>query len=226
MKYIVIGLGFLGSFLATKLTSLGHDVIGIDKRPEHVDELKERITRVMIMDCTKHNALKSLPLTDVDAVIVAIGEDVGASVLILSMLRKMKVKRIIGRAINPMHQSILSELGIEEITHPEEDIANELSAMLMLKDTVNTMIINDQYIIAEIKIPAAYVGHSLAAVDLHTRFNINTVAVKSAPAKKGPGALFSRDYQVDLSCDPNRLLGEKDRLVVIGAVVDIRRFLD
>jgi trk system potassium uptake protein TrkA len=141
------------------------------------------------------------------------------------MLRKMKVKRIIGRVINPIHQSILNELGIEEVIHPEEEIATELSAMLMLKDAVKTMFVNDKVIIAELKIPSAYVGHSLEAVNLKARFNIDVVAVKIAPPEKAVAALFRRDYQVDTSYDPGRLLGEKDRLIVIGTLEAIRRFV-
>ncbi len=60
MRYIVIGLGFFGSYLATKLTSLGHEVIGIDRHVERAEELKDSITKVMIMDCTKYEALQSL----------------------------------------------------------------------------------------------------------------------------------------------------------------------
>ena len=225
MKYIVIGLGFFGSYLATKLTSLGHEVIGIDRHIERAEELKDSVTKVMIMDCTRYEALQSLPLADVDAVIVAIGEDIGSSILILSMLRKMKVKRIIGRVINPIHQSILNELGIEEVIHPEEEIATELSAMLMLKDAVKIMFVNDKVIIAELKIPPVYVGHSLEAVNLKARFNIDVVAVKIAPTEKAVAALFRRDYQVDTLCDPGRLLGEKDRLIVIGTLEAIRRLV-
>lgn len=226
MRYIVIGLGFFGSSLATKLTSLGHEVIGIDRREERADELKDKITNVLIMDCTKQNTLQSLPLSDVDAVIVAIGEDIGSSILIISMLKRLNVKRIIGRAINPMHQHILSELGIEEITHPEEDTASELSTVLMLKNTVNTMILNDRIIVAELKLPEIYIGHTLEAINLENRFGIRPVAVKIAPADKGLPALFHRDFQVDLSCDPHRPLEEKDRLVVIGRLDDIKRFVE
>ncbi len=226
MKYIVIGLGFFGSSLAAKLTSLGHEVIGIDRRVERADELKDKITNVMIMDCTKPNALMALPLSDVDAVIVAVGEDIGSSVLILSMLKKQKVKRIIGRAINPLHQNILGELGIEEIVHPEEDTATELSAMLMVKNAVNTMIVNDKIIIAELKVPDTYVGHTLEAVNLENRFGIRPVAVKIAPEEKGLPALLGKAYDVDLSCDPHRLLGAKDRLIVIGRLDKIKRFVD
>jgi trk system potassium uptake protein TrkA len=117
MKYIVIGLGYFGSSLATRLTSLGHEVIGVDKRESRAQELKDHITRVMIMDSSKPNSLESLPVADVDAVIVAIGEVVGSSILTLSLLKKMAVKRLIGRAINPIHQTILQELGIEETVH-------------------------------------------------------------------------------------------------------------
>lgn len=226
MKYIVIGLGFFGSSLATKLTSLGHEVIGIDRRQERADELKDRVTRVMIMDCTKPNALMALPLSDADAVIVAVGEDIGSSVLILSLLKKQKVKRIIGRAINPLHQNILGELGIEEIVHPEEDTATELAAILLVQNAVNTMIVNDKIIIAEVKVPDAYVGHTLEAVNLEDRFGIRPVAVKIAPAEKSLSTLLGKEYEVDLSCDPHRPLAAKDRLIVIGRLDSIKRFMD
>ena len=226
MKYIIIGLGFFGSTLASKLTSMGHEVIGIDKHPESADELKDRITRVMIMDSSKPAALQSLPLADVDAVIVAIGNDVGASVLTLSILKKLNIKRLIGRAINPMHQDILGELGIEEIIHPEQDTAIEVATMLMLKDTVNAMIVNDQYIIAEVKIPQRYIGHTLETVNLETRFDLKLIAVKTAPPDKGLASFLKNDFQVDMSCDSQRPLQEKDRIVLIGDIENMKRFLD
>ena len=73
MKFIVIGLGYFGATLATRLTEQGHEVIGIDNRYERIDELKNQITSVMEMEATNENALKTLPLNDTDAVIVAIG---------------------------------------------------------------------------------------------------------------------------------------------------------
>ena len=115
MKYIVIGLGYFGSKLASNLTNMGHEVIGIDNHSERLDELKDSITTVMKMDSTNINAIKSLPLNDTDAVIVAIGEDVGASILTLSILKNLKVKRIIGRAINQIHQNILTRLALRRL---------------------------------------------------------------------------------------------------------------
>src|SRR4030042_595510 len=172
MKYIVIGLGYFGSKLASNLTNMGHEVIGIDNDSERLDELKDSITTVMKMDTTNLNAVKSLPLHDTDAVIVAIGEDVGASILTLSILKNLKVKRIIGRAINQLHQNILNQIGIEEVVLPLEESAKHVSSMLQLKNTLRLTEINDDYAIVEILVPTKYIGHSIEAVNVRDRFDL------------------------------------------------------
>jgi Trk K+ transport system NAD-binding subunit len=88
------------------------------------------------------------------------------------------------------------------------------------------MILNDRIIVAELKTAEIYIGHTLEAINPENRFGIRPVAVKIAPAEKGLTALFNRDFQVDLSCDPHRPLEEKDRLVVIGRLDDIKRFVE
>ncbi len=226
MKYIVIGLGYFGTSLATKLTSLGNEVIGVDNRNDRAEELKDRITKVVIMDSTKTNALQSLPVSDVDAVIVAIGEDIGSSILTLSLLKKMDVKRLIGRAINPMHQTILGELGIAEIIHPEEDTASEVSSMLMLRNAKSIMMVNDSFAIVEISLPAKYIGHTLDTINMEERFGIKPVAVKIAPKDKGLLKLMNLDYQIDKECDRQRPLREKDMLLLLGEIEKIKRFID
>jgi trk system potassium uptake protein len=226
MKYIVIGLGYFGTSLATKLTSMGHEVIGVEYLSERADEVKDRITKVLIMDSTKPGSLESLPLTDVDAVLVTIGEDIGSSILTLSMLKKMNIKRLIGRAINPVHHNILKEIGIEEVVHPEEDTADLVTALLMIREAVNILPVNDEIIVVEMMVPKRYIGHSLEAVNLETRFGIKPVAVKMAPKEKGIGKLLKKDFQVDMSCDRLRPLRENDRLLLIGKTESIKHFID
>jgi len=226
MKYIVIGLGYFGSKVASNLTEMGHEVIGIDNHSERLDELKDSITSVMRMDSTNINAIKSLPLNDTDAVIVAIGEDVGASILTLSILKNLKVKRIIGRAINQLHHNILNQIGIEEIVLPLEEAASHVSSMLQLNNTVRLIEIGDEIAIVEIFIPEKYVGHSLETINIEQRFNIKIIAVKIPPAEGLLTSIFRRDYKVDLSYNVTFLLREKDILVLAGKIVDVKRFLE
>lgn len=226
MKYIIIGLGYFGSKLASNLTNMGHEVIGIDVRSARLDELKDSITTVLTMDSTNINAIKSLPLNDTDAVIVTIGEDVGASILTLSILKNLKVKRIIGRAINELHQTILNQIGIEEIVLPLEEAANHITAMLQLKNTLKLIELSDDHAIAEILVPEKYVGHSLEAVNIEKRFEIKLIGVKTPPDAGVLTTIFKREYKVDLSYNVTFLLRENDILILAGKIVDIKKFIE
>jgi len=226
MKYIVIGLGYFGSTLASNLTSQGHEVIGVDNHYEKIEEYKDIISVVMEMDATNPHALKSLPLNDVDAVIVAIGEDIGSSVLILSLLQNSKVKRIIGRAITPIHRNILSQLGIKEIIQPEEETALMVSSILQIKYAQKVLELNNENAVAELLVPEKYVGHSADSVNIFTRFKLKLITVKIPTGKNGIFSQHDENYSIEYNIDLERLLNENDILVVAGKIHDIKRFTE
>src|SRR5690606_40633871 len=113
MKYIIIGLGNFGSTLGMQLTAMGHDVIGVDSSMEKVDAFKYDITHTICLDSTDQQALSTLPLKDTDVVVIGIGEDFGASVMATALFKQMNVKRIIGRAMSPLHQKVLEAIGVD-----------------------------------------------------------------------------------------------------------------
>ncbi len=226
MRYIVIGLGRFGSKLASNLTDMGHEVIGIDHHDERLDELKDSVTTVMKMDSTNINAIKSLPLNDIDAVIVGIGEDIGASILTLAILKTLNVKRIIGRAINQIHHDILKQIGIDEIVLPLEEAARHVSSMLQLKNTLKLTEINNDYSIAEVNIPTKYIGHCLDAINILGRFDLRVIAVKIPPENHMLTSIFRRNYKVLMDFDINQLLNENDILLLAGKINDIKRFIE
>ena len=114
MKYIIIGLGNYGGVLAEELSVLGHEVIGVDTNEHRVDVLKDKIATSFIIDATDEQSLSVLPLKDVDVVIVAIGENFGASVRVVALLKKKGVKHIYARAVD------LSLIHISEPTRQAE----------------------------------------------------------------------------------------------------------
>ena len=224
MKFIVIGLGYFGGKLAVLLTEQGHEVIGIDNRDERIEELKDSISIVMNMDTTSENAVKSLPLDDTDAVVVAIGEDFGSSIMTLAILKNLNVKRIIGRAISPLHQNILSQIGIREIVHPEEEIAFSVSSVLQLKTALKITELDSENVIAEIYVPQKYRGHTIGSIGLRERFDLKFVAVKSLSRHQKVVFLQPQSYQTRFDFDEQSVLNENDILVLAGKPGNIRRF--
>jgi len=225
MKFIVIGLGYFGSRLAIELTRLGHEVIGIDNREDRIDELKDSVSVVMEMDTTNERAVKSLPLNDTDAVIVGIGEDVASSILTLAVLKGLNIPRIIGRAISPVHQSILTHIGIKEIVHPEEETAFSVSSMLQLKNALKVTQLDEENVIAELYVPKKYIGHNLESLNMQKRFNLKLVAVKTSFPDEEKTAAQDRKYTADFNYDPLAVLTERDILVIAGKLNEIKKLI-
>lgn len=223
MKFIVIGLGYFGSTLAVNLTKQGHEVIGIDNRWEKIEEFKDSITYTMSMDTTNERAVKTLPLDDTDAVIVAIGEDVSSSILTLAILKNLNVKRIIGRIISPIHKTIINQIGINEVIHPEEEAAYSIISQLNLDMALKVYEFDEYNALAEIYVPKKFIGHSLDSINAEERFGIKIVAVKVAPKKTGILNFSSNDYIVDYMFDRMTPLKEKDIIIVAGTLPNLRK---
>ena len=119
MKCLIIGLGNFGRTLAVELSDNGHDVIGIDKSEHCVDMVKDRISVSYIMDATEGLSLKSLPLNEIDCVIVAIGQSMDSSLRTVAALKELSVKNIYARALDDTHMSILKAMDIKKIYIPE-----------------------------------------------------------------------------------------------------------
>lgn len=130
MKYLIIGLGNFGKTLAEELTDKGHEVIGVDADEHRVDEVKDRISVAYIMNATEPLVLKTLPLDEMDGVIVAVGRDMEHSLRVVAALKELKIPRIYARAIDSVHLSILRAMNIQKIFMPECYAARMFAGML------------------------------------------------------------------------------------------------
>lgn len=224
MKYIVLGLGHFGRSLATHLTELGHEVIAADKSIIIVEQLKDKITHTVCLDTTDREAVSSLPLKESDAVIVAIGEDEGASLLTTALIKQLGVKRVIGRVVSDLQKTVLEAMNIDEYIMPEEEAAERLAMRLDNIDIVDSFKISDKYSIIETKVPPKYVGMTLKEADLTNKFKVIVLTTvhfldtnekgKSVPIKEASGIAKS-----------DTLLNENDLLVLFGEFSDIKRLI-
>jgi len=129
-QFGVIGLGRFGARTSLELLDLGHEVIGVDSDEKSVDALAEYLTHAAIADVTDEKALKELSLEECDVVLVAIGEDLQASLLCVLHLKSIGVKEIWAKATSKEHHQILSKLGVKRIIHPEEEMGIRVAQAL------------------------------------------------------------------------------------------------
>jgi trk system potassium uptake protein len=225
MKYIIVGLGNFGASLAEKLTQNGNEVIGIDTSMSKVEALKEKISHAICMDATDMYTVSGLPLKETDIVIVAIGEDQGANIVVTALFKNLQVKRLISRAINPLHENILQALGVDEIVHPEEETAERWAKKLCLCGLVDSFAVSEEYSIVEANLPNQYEGKTVKEINFREKYNLLILTtIKNTEVKSivGRNKMISKVQGV---ASPDLMLELNDILVLYGSNKDIQKFL-
>jgi trk system potassium uptake protein TrkA len=225
-KYIVIGLGNFGESLSKRLTESGHEVIGVDNSHSRVEKHKDEITSTIQLDACDVNALKMLPLNDADAVIVAIGEDFGASVMATALLKQLKVRNLISRAINPLHYAVIDAIGVHQILRPEKDSAERFANNLEFKGAISSFRVDDEHIILEMPVAPIYFGHNLKEANLKDRFDLQLIAVKRRVKAVPVFGKQSDEYEVLEDVHFDLVLTENDVFVLYGRLSSFKKMCE
>ncbi len=222
MRYLIIGLGIYGANLARDLVAQGHEVIGADSSRTTIDAIKDYITTAYVLDTTEESALGVLPLRNVDVVIVAIGENFGASVKTVALLKKSGVKTIFARAIDPLHESILQSFNVARILLPEQRAAADLTHEMALGSEVETLAVNEDNYILKFRAPRFFTGLYYSDLGLERNYGLKLVAV-TRPAPKTN--VLGIQHLVPAAIDPDQpkqTVTEDDVLVVFGPLKGFR----
>lgn len=165
-------------------------------------------------------------MKDVDVVVIAIGEDVGASIMTTAIFKQMNVKRIIGRAINSVQETVIRAIGVDEIIHPEEETAQRLAKRLELKGVLDSLEISDDYNIVEVKLPTRYIGLKVEEANIRNEFGLNILSTIQMIEKSNLLGIKAIKKQVSGVIKPDYVFEEEDILLLFGRVKDIHKFLN
>ena len=226
MKVIIIGLGNFGSSLGEKLTNKGNEVIGIDNSMNKVELFKEKISHTICMDSTDEVAVTGLPLKETDMVIVAIGEDQGSNVMTTALFKNLKVKRLISRAINPLHEKVLQAIGVDEIVHPEEETAERWAKKLCIKNVIDSFELDDDHSIIEVKTPEKYIGKTVREIDLKRKHNILILTTIKKTESKSLLGNSKVENIVQGVASADTVIAQDDVLVLYSSNKDLESFLE
>lgn len=202
-QYAVIGLGRFGLSIANKLYQSGQEVLGIDVNEERVEGAQSFITHAVIADSTDNDALKSVGIRNFDTVIVAIGNDIQASILSVLILKELGVKKVIAKATNKLHGQVLKKVGADWVVYPERDMGIRVAHQLLSPNVLNFIELSKDYSVEEVLIPISMTEKSLKELDLRARFNLSVIAIR-------------HKNEISISPSPDKIIEEGDVLIVIG----------
>ena len=202
-NYIVIGLGLFGSEVAIQLCQQGCEVLAMDIRSDLVQQVAENVTHAVVGDGQDKEVLKALGAGNFDCAIIAIGDDLAASVLTIMNLKELKVPYIVCKAHDETHRRVLEKLGADRVVIPECEFAGRLARSLSSHNVLDYIELSPDYGILEVPAPKSWIGKSLKDLNVRAKLGVNIIAVESG-----------EDTNVSPSADYVVLAG--DIMVVLG----------
>lgn len=204
-SYVVIGLGRFGSETARQLYRCGCEVLAIDLKSELVQQISSDVTHAAVGDSTDKEVLKLLGVGDFDCAIIAIGDDLAASVLTTVNVKELGVPYLVCKAHDEVYCRVLEKLGADRIVIPEQENAARLAKSLSSPNLLDYIELSEEYSIVELPAPKSWEGKNLKELNIRAKLGVNILAVR-------------RNGRMDVSPAANFGFQSGDVIVVLGDV--------
>ena len=202
-SYVVVGLGRFGSGVARELCRLGCEVLAMDVSDDLVSQLANDVTHAVVGDGQDKEVLRALGAGEFDCAIVAIGDDLAASVLATMNLKELGVPKIICKAHDETHRRVLEKLGADQVLIPEQEQAYRLARSLSSPNVLDYIELSDEYGIIEVPAPVLWSGKTLRELNVRAKLGVSILAIR-------------RNDSFTVSPDADFAIAHGDVMVVLG----------
>ena len=186
-SFAVIGLGQFGRSVVKELADNGMDVIAIDNNEDVAKEVAAELPTTFIADSTDEKALKELGIGEVDAAIVAFGDNQEASVLTTVILRELGVKNIIVRVDDDYYVPIMKKLGATEVITPQKAAGSALANRIGNEDFQEYYKLDNRYSVVSIIINPGFFPQTLKEMNPKNVYGVNIVLIRRGNKSFVPG---------------------------------------
>ena len=152
-SYAVIGLGQFGMTVALTLAEANCDVLAIDDKDDNVQDIAEKVSYAVKADVRDPGILESLGVQNVDVAVIAVAENMEASITATMQVKELGVPFVMAKAMNSLHGRILEKIGADKVIYPEHSMGIRVARNLLSSGFVDMFELSSDFSMAEFKIP-------------------------------------------------------------------------
>lgn len=201
-QFAVLGLGRFGSSAAITLEEMGCEVLGVDKDEAVIEQLAEKLSRVVSFDLRDSRAFEKIGIENFDVVIIS-SKNLESSLMATMICEEKNIPEIIVKAIDERHAEMAKKLGATKIIFSERDMARRLAMNLISDNTVDYVEIAADMKILSVDMPKKIVGKNLITSNLRKYFNVSVIAL-------------IKNSETIVNPDPTHIFEEDEKLFVMG----------
>ncbi|MBE6968464.1 MAG: TrkA family potassium uptake protein [Ruminococcaceae bacterium] len=201
--YAIFGLGRYGIAVARELVNNGMEVIAVDADEKIVNAAANELPICKCADITDPDVIRQLGISNADVVIIAMANNLEASVMAVTLCKELGIKTIIAKSANEMHQKILTRVGADKVVFPENESGIRLAKNLLSSGLVDMVSLAKNVSMIELDVKPEWLGKNLIELNLRKKYSVNVVALRKGES-------------VSVDIDPHAPLQADDKLIVIA----------
>lgn len=210
-QYAVFGLGSFGESVAVALQELGCEVVVVDNHMERIEDISPYVSYAVQADIEDPEVIRSLGARNLDGVVVAVADDMEASIMATLVSKEIGVPYVFAKAKNELHAKVLKKIGADSIIFPEKEIGQSVARNLVSGEFVDWISLSPDYSITEIQVPEKWIGKSLSEIDVRRTKDVNVVGVRIGE-------------KIQVTIDPEEPLQKEMMLIMIGSNEALEKF--
>ena len=210
-QYAVCGLGSFGESVAVTLQELGCEVVVVDNHMERIEDISPYVSYAVQADIEDPEVIRSLGARNLDGVVVAVADDMEASIMATLVSKEIGVPYVLAKAKNELHAKVLKKIGADSIIFPEKEIGQSVARNLVSGEFVDWISLSPDYSITEIQVPEKWIGKSLSEIDVRRTKDVNVVGVRIGE-------------KIQVTIDPEEPLQKEMMLIMIGSNEALEKF--
>ena len=210
-QYAVFGLGSFGESVAVTLQELGCEVVVVDNHMERIEDISPYVSYAVQADIEDPEVIRSLGARNLDGVVVAVADDMEASIMATLVSKEIGVPYVLAKAKNELHAKVLKKIGADSIIFPEKEIGQSVARNLVSGEFVDWISLSPDYSITEIQVPEKWIGTSLSEIDVRRTKDVNVVGVRIGE-------------KIQVTIDPEEPLQKEMMLIMIGSNEALEKF--
>ncbi len=176
-RVAVFGLGRFGSSVARTLSDEGVEVLAVDHDRALVEKIKNHVAVAVAFDATEQENLERFEVGGMDAVVICIGANFEANVMVTLLCKGLGAPRIVCKALTNDQRSVLLKIGADEVVQPEQQMGRWLAENMLHDSVVNLVELPDGYSMKRIRPREEWYDQTLSDLHLMTEARLNLIQV-------------------------------------------------
>lgn len=213
MQIGIIGLGKFGLKFGQSAVKLGQSVLGVDGHAGRIKLAQNLLSQVYQVDASNKDALAQLGFSDMNYVLVSVGDSIAASAMITMYLKELGVQKVWVKAINTDHEKLLRKVGADEVIIPENLAAKQLANKMIDPGFIEYLPFEKEMALKELVVKK-WAGKPLRDLDLTNQYNAQILAIKRTGASSFKFIPKAAD-----------ILNEGDIIIVLGNNVELTKIM-